>query len=78
MNTEGVDESIDLQIQTIPEALGISIQESIESLPGMSPKDIYLTFWHFAKGLCSLGAQNPDNAVLLLQKMREVRETMFS
>jgi hypothetical protein len=63
---------------SIPEALGYGIDDAIERLDDMSQHNVYLSLLHFAKSICSSGAQDLSLARRTMFSFRQIRDGIYA
>jgi hypothetical protein len=64
--------------ESLPVTMSLGLDEAIENLPAMSQKNVYLTLWHFAKGVSSLAATSMDKAQWFMGQLKGVRERLLA
>jgi hypothetical protein len=63
--------------QSLPEVHEWDIDRTIQELPGMSQRSVYLTLFHFAKGICSLAAREHGRSCHFLTVLHHLRMEMM-
>jgi hypothetical protein len=64
--------------ESIPVTLGLGLEDATHNLVNMSERNVYLTVWHFAKGVSSLASRSVEKAEWFMLQLQVIRERLLA